>query len=236
MRLRTAGIFLAGVLLATFPGRAGAQEEDSFAPFEGGERLNYRLFWPTGILLGEATFEVSSVDDDLHFKASVIARLPQFAFNATFTSVAERKGLCSRQFHQKLAEGNQTSEESLEFDQKAHRVRHIQGRNTTSTTTPECARDPLTFLYYLRSQAAAGKAVDSSRIQLGKEINLQLKRDGTGTVKIGGVGQEGEKFVVHFPTRGGEQTVEIWLSSDAPRTPLQFNVPTTLADFKAELD
>jgi hypothetical protein len=30
--------------------------------------------------------------------------------------------------------------------------------------------------------------------------------------------------------------VEVWFSSDAARTPLQFTVPTSLADFKAELE
>jgi len=229
---------LAGCLLLALPGFARAQSPASvpgFAPFEG-ERLVYRLFWPSGIPLGEAIFEVSPQGDNLRFEATLEARLPQYRFNSTFSAVAAREGLCSLQFHQKIEEGKQTSEESMEFDQTAHRVKRIQGRNSTTAAIPECARDPLTFLYYLRSRTAAGQSVDSSRIHFGKEIALQLDQDGTATVSVGGVPKQGEKFEVHFPARGGERTVEIWLSSDPSRTPFQFTVPTTLADFRAELD
>ena len=238
-------VFVVGCLLLALPGSARAQSADlapaefapaDFPPFNGGERLVYRLLWPSGIPLGEAVFEVSRDGDDLHFEATLEARLPQYRFNSTFSAVASRKGLCSRQFHQKIEEGKQTSEESMEFDQEAHKVQRIQGRNTTSATIPECARDPLTFLYYLRSQAAAGQSVASGRIHYGKEIALQLHQDGTGTVVVGGVEKQGEKFEVRFPARNGEQTVEVWFSSDPARTPFQFTVPTTLADFKAELE
>ena len=221
-------------LVAVLPGSARAQSAD-FAPFEG-EQLVYRLLWPSGIPLGEAVFEVSPQGDQLHFDVSLEARLPQYRFNATFSSVAERDGLCSLQFHQKIEEGKQSSEESMEFDQKAHRVRRIRGRNTTTETIPECARDPLTFLYYLRSRAAAGQPVGSSRIHYGKEIALQLDRDGPGTVTIGGSRKQGEKLEVRFPARSGERTVEVWLSSDSARTPFLFTVPTALADFRGELE
>ena len=232
--LKLAAICMTGCLLLVLPGSARAQSSD-FAPFEG-ERLVYRLLWPSGILLGEAVFEVTPQGDELHFEATLEARLPQYRFNSTFSAVAAREGLCSLQFHQKIEEGKETSEESMEFDQKAHRVRRIQGRNTTTATIPECARDPLTFLYYLRSRAAQGQAVESSRIHYGKEIALELDQDGTGTVAVGGVQKPGEKLEVRFPARNGERTVEVWFSSDPARTPFLFTVPTTLADFRAELD
>jgi hypothetical protein len=233
-RLKLAAMGLAGGLLLVLPGAARAQSAE-FAPFEG-ERLVYRLLWPSGIPLGEAVFEVSPQGDELHFRATLEARLPQYRFNTAFSAVAVREGLCSLQFHQKIEQGKETSEESLEFDQKAHRVRRIQGRNITTATIPECARDPLTFLYYVRSRAAAGESVESGRIHYGKDIALQLAQGGTAAVEVGGVPKQGEKLAVRFPARNGERTVEVWFSSDSLRTPIQFTVPTTLADFRAELD
>lgn len=232
---RRKALCLAGFLLAIAPGSARGQTAD-FAPFEAGERLVYRLLWPSGLPLGEAVFEVSSEGEELHFRATVEARLPQYRFNSTFSSVAAREGLCSLQFHQKLEEGSQSSEESLEFDQEAHEVRRIQGRDTTTATVPECARDPLTFLYYVRSRTAAGQPVESSSVHYGRELAAQLAPGASGTVEIGGAPREGQKFEVRFPARGGERTVEIWLASDAARTPLLFTIPTMLADFKAELE
>ena len=232
-RLRLAAIGMTGCLLLVVPASVRAQSAD-FAPFEG-ERLVYRLLWPSGIPLGEAVFEVSSDGDEVHFQVSLEARLPQYRFNSTFSAVAAREGLCSLQFHQKIEEGKQTSEESMEFDQKTHRVRRIRGRNTTTETIPECARDPLTFLYYVRSRTAAGEPVESSRIHYGKDIALKLGRREAGTVVAGGSQKQGEKLEVGFPVRDGERTVEVWFSSDSARTPILFTVPTTLADFKAEL-
>ena len=83
---------------------------------------------------------------------------------------------------------------------------------------------------------AAGQAVESSSVHYGRGIALQLGQGSPGTVKVGGALRQSEKFEVHFPARGRERTVEIWFASDAVRTPLQFTVPTSLADFKAELE
>ena len=233
--LKRVTVCMAACLLSIALGSARAQAAD-FAPFEGGERLVYRLLWPSGIPMGEAVFEVSSQGDELHFQATVEVRLPQYRFNSMFSAVAAREGLCSLQFHQKLEEGSRSSEESMEFDQTAHQVRHIRGRNTTTATIPKYARDPLTFLYYVRSRTAAGQAVESSSVHYGIGIALQLGQGSPGTVKVGGALRQSEKFEVHFPARGRERTVEIWFASDAVRTPLQFTVPTSLADFKAELE
>lgn len=233
--LRLAAIGLAGCLLALAAVSVRAQTAGA-APFADDERLVYRLLWPSGIPLGEAIFDVSSEDDELYFEVSVEAEIPEFRFNSTFSSVASRDELCSLQFHQKIQQGKQTSEESLEFDQEAHQVKRIQGPNTTTSEIPECARDPLTFLYYLRSRAAAGEKIESSSFHYGKDIALKLDQDGVATVEVGGMPRKGQKFEVRFPARGGQRTVEVWVSTDAARTPLKFTVPTSLADFKAELE
>ncbi len=232
---RAAVCLVAACLLPVFAIPAQAQAAD-FAPFESGERLVYRLLWPSGIPHGEAVFEVSLQGDDLHFQAVVEASLPQYRFSSLFSAVAARDGLCSRRFHQKIQEGSKTTEESLEFDQAAHQVRRIQDRNTTTAAIPECARDPLTFLYYVRSRMAAGQPVDLGTITYGRQIALQLSPGESGTLSMSGTSRQGEKFVVRFPARSGERTIEVWFSTDAARIPLQFTVPTALADFIAELE
>ena len=227
---RAAVCLTAACLLSIVSIPARAQAAD-FAPFESGERLAYRLLWPSGIPHGEAVFEVSSQGDELHFQVTVEASLPQYRVTGLFSAVAARDGLCSRQFHQKIQEGSKTTEESLEFDQTA-----FPDRNTTTAAIPECARDPLTFLYYARSRMAAGQPVDWGSMHYGKQIALQLGPGESGVLSLGGTPWQGEKFLVRFPSRGGERVVEVWFSTDAARTPLQFTVPTTLADFKAELE
>ena len=116
--LKRVTVCMAACLLSIALGSARAQAAD-FAPFEGGERLVYRLLWPSGIPMGEAVFEVSSQGNELHFQATVEVRLPQYRFNSMFSAVAAREGLCSLQFHQKLEEESRSSEEFMEFDQTA---------------------------------------------------------------------------------------------------------------------
>ena len=81
--LKRVTVCMAACLLSIALGSARAQAAD-FAPFEGGERLVYRLLWPSGIPMGEAVFEVSSQGDELHFQATVEVRLPQYRFNSMF--------------------------------------------------------------------------------------------------------------------------------------------------------
>jgi hypothetical protein len=233
--LRTAA-FLLGLIFSAPAAQFMLAQAPPFAPFESGERLVYQLLWPSGLPLGEAVLEVSSQGADLHFQLSVEARLPQYRFSGTFSSVAKREGLCSLQFHQKIEEGRRTSEESMEFDQTTHHVQHIRSRGTTTDPIPECARDPLTFLYYVRTLAAAGKAADPGSMHYAKGVAIQLAPGGPGSVDVGGAPRKGEKLAVHFPTRRGQRTLEVWLASDAVRTPLHFTVPTSLAEFKAELE
>ncbi len=226
---------MAGCLLALAPGPAPGQSAD-FRPFVEGERLVYRLLWPSGLPLGEAVFEVTPQGNELHFRASVEASLPQNRFNSTFSAVAAREKLCSLQFHQKLEEGSQSSEEALEFDQAAHRVRRIRGRDATTAPIPECARDPLTFLYYARSRLAAGEPVEPGSLHYGRESPAQLAPGRAGTVEVGGAPRPGEKFTLRFAARNRDRTLEIWFAPDATRIPLRFTIPTSLADFKAELE
>ena len=150
--------------LAFGSGRAAAAE---FRPFEEGERLIYRLLWPSGITLGEAVFQVSRQGEELHFEATLEARLPQYRVSYSFSSVATKETLCSLRYQQTLKEGTRSSEETTEFDQAAHRASRTVGRQTTSVEIPECARDPLTFLYYVRSRLAAGQPVTRVALDLG---------------------------------------------------------------------
>ena len=222
---------LLGLALAS--GRAAAAE---FPPFEAGERLIYRLRWPSGITLGEAIFEVSRQGEELHFAVNLEARLPQYRVSYSFSSVATRETLCSLRYEQTLKEGTRNSEETIEFDQAAHRARRTSNRQTTSVEIPECARDPLTFIYFVRSRLAAGQPAEPSSVHFGRSIPLRLEASGPERVNVLGTPRPAEKVQVNFPRGNSEPTIEVWFAPDDARTPLRVTLPTPLADFSAELE
>ena len=207
-----------------------------FRPFEEGERLVYRLLWPSGIPLGEAVFEVSRRGEELHFEVTLDARLPQYRVTHHFSSVAAREGLCSLRYQQTMKEGTRNTEETIEFDQAAHRARRTGGRQPGSVEIPECARDPLTFIYYARSRLATGQPAASGSVHLGRNLTVRLEPSGAETVSVIGTPRAAEKLRVSFPRGNSQRTVEVWFAPDATRTPLRITVPTSLAEFRAELE
>lgn len=233
--LRQWTIYLLGSLLCVALGsRLGAAAE--FPPFESGEKLVYRLLWPSGIPLGEAVFEVSRQGEELHFDVTLDARLPQYRVSYHFSSVATRDGLCSLRYQQTMKDGPRSTEETIEFDQAAHRAKRTGGRQPGSVEIPACARDPLAFIYYTRSRLAAGKPAESGSVHQGKNLTVQLAASGAETVRVIGTPRAAEKLRVSFPRGNSQRTVQIWLAPDAMRTPLRIAVPTSLAEFRAELE
>jgi len=214
--------------------RLGAAAE--FPPFESGERLVYRLLWPSGIPLGEAVFEVSRQDKELHFDLTLDARLPQYSVRYHFSSVATQEGLCSLRYQQTMKDGPRTAEETIEFDQAAHQAKRTGGRQPGSVEIPACARDPLTFIYYTRSRLAAGQPAESGSVHLGRNVTVQLAVSGAETVSVIGTPRATEKLQVSIPRGNSQRTLEVWFAPDAMRTPLRIAVPTTLAEFRAELE
>lgn len=232
---RRLALCLLGSLLwmALAPARDAAAE---FGPFKEGETLVYRLLWPSGFPLGEVVTEVSRDGEELRFAVTLDARLPQYRVHYSFSSVATKEGLCSLRYRQTLEEGNRRSEETIEFDQAAHQARRTGGRQPATTEIPACARDPLTFLYYVRSRLAEGEAAASGPVHLGRNLTVRLVPAGPETVNVLGTPRAAEKLQVTFPAGNSERSVEIWFASDAPRTPLRVTVATSLAEFRAELE
>ncbi|MBI4465228.1 MAG: DUF3108 domain-containing protein, partial [Acidobacteria bacterium] len=126
-----------------------------------GEKLLYRLLWPSGISLGEAVFQASSAGDQLHFRLDIEVQLPHLNLRDSFRSIATERGFCSIQFHQEIKEGTRSWEETIEFDRQNREARRTRDGQTFTAAVPECARDPLTFFYFLRSQLAAGKVPET---------------------------------------------------------------------------
>ena len=235
-RARTFARIFCGALWLGLAGLPGAPAQDGgFRPLQEGERLIYRILWPSGVTLGEAVFRVTPSGKQLQFQLTVEANLPQYKLTGALSSVATQDGLCSLQFHQKIGEGPRQSEESLEFDQAAHQARRSRGSQTTTEPIPECARDPLTFLYYYRSQLAAGKTAGSGTVFGKSKYELRIEPAGSETLSVGGKPRPAEKFQVTYTGSSRERKFVLWFATGGARVPLRVTLPSSLAEFSAEL-
>ncbi len=230
-------LVLGGVLGMAWGGLYAAAQEvaSAFPPFQQGETLRYRLQWPSGITLGEATLRVSPAGKELRLELTVEAGLPQYTLRDTFSAVASLDDLCSIQFHQKIAEGERQREESIEFDPATRQATHTRGNQTTTMAVPQCARDPLTFLYYFRRELAAGRRVASGAVQLGTSIAVQIAPGVPEPVRVSGQTKPADHYVVTYSGTRGSKTFHLWLSPDAARAPVRIRAPFPLAEFAAEL-
>ena len=235
--LRRVILGLGWAVLSAAPGVPAAGAAPAFRPLTNGEKLTYKLIWPSGVSLGEAVMEASPSGAETHFQVTVEINLPQYALRHSSSSVAAGEALCSLRFHQETGEGaKKWWEESVEFDQAAHEVHRTRDGQSTTASIAACAQDPLTFIYYFRSRLAEGKPPDSGTLYRGENFNVRVRKAGTETVAFRGQQRTAEKYVVTFPSQNQEMTIELWISTDAERVPVRIRVPSPLAVFTAELE
>ena len=223
------------ILAGAFPLPAQQAEVQLPASLRG-EKLVYRLRWPSGVNLGEAVFQVASSGDQVQFRLDVEAQLPQYNLRDSFFSTATSKGLCSLQFRQEIKEGTRVWEETIEFDRENRQARRTRGGQTFTATVPVCAREPLVFLYLVRSQLIAGKLPPSGVVHLAADYDVRIAAAGKERVTVRGQSRDSQKYVVTYSGPNRQKTFEIWFSTDTARQPLLVRIPFPIGVLSAELE
>jgi hypothetical protein len=224
------------LLTARGPAPSAPQASQVAFPFAGGETLRFKLLWPSGVGLGEAALIVSAGQSQLHLDMTIDADLPIEKISGKFSSVATPDGLCSIQYHRKMTEGKKVSEESIEFDQKAHQAKRTVNGQTATLSVSECAKDPLAFLYYFRSELAKRRTAQTASLVLAPDKHLEISGGSAETITAGGRQRKAEKFsaVIRYPYF--TKSFDVWFSTDGHWEPLMVRLPSPLAVFSAEIE
>jgi len=229
-------------LLLVLPGTLGAQAAPaSWPPLATGERLIYKLLWPSGLPLGEAVLDASRADQEFRLSLTVDADLPQHHASYSFSSTATDE-LCSLRFRQRSQEGRRSWEESVEFDQERHEARYTRGAQISAVSVPECARDPLTLLYFFRRQLAFQEVPrgqpHNGAFHLGADFSVSFEAVTPETVQMGTMGTkvwEGDRYLISYVGPAGRNSFEVWIRPDLSRAPVAMKVTFPLATYTAEL-
>jgi len=226
----------ASLLFAVFAGAA-----PSSAPGFDNEQLRYSINWPSGLSLGEAQLTASSPksadNGSPHFQFSfdLDAGVPGFSVTDRYHSKAV-DDFCSTEFDRTTKHGPKKTDEKLVFDAHEGTVtRETVGGGKTDTSVSSCARDALTFLYYVRRELSQGRIPQAQQVFFGSQYEIRLDFTGTQTIRIGDKPVEAERL--NASARGPSSSIsfEVFFLKDRARTPALVRVPLPLGTFSMEL-
>lgn len=231
--MKTIVLLVTGVLALT--GMAVAETTPP-APFKNGETLRYDIVWPSGLRLGEAQFSANSNQAGWAFAASLSANLPALTIEDKYSSKTDF-ALCSTSFKKTIAHGSRKQNEEVEFHQSENQAlrRNLADGTTQNLLVPPCARDALTYLYYLRQELAQGRVPPPDDFNFGTQLQLSVSYVETREIEVSGRHQPADRLLVDVA--GGEEpiNIEIFLGKDEARTPLLIRVPFELGTFSLKL-
>lgn len=200
-----------------------------------GEALHFTVNWPSGLSLGEAALSSSPGDSSLSFSFQMDASIPGFAVSESAKSRATPE-YCSVELQKQGTRGKRKIDEKTDFDSaKLTATRKTEGGGKSEVSTSACAKDALTFVYFLRRELAGGRLPAQQNIYYGGAYSVRVTFAGTQRILIGGEAVEADKLTATIKGPATEMMADLFFAKDATRTPLLVQVPLTMGKFSMEL-
>jgi len=212
-------------------------------PFGGAESLRYTISYPSKLELGEARMTATRTgpgEDEperWEFTFRLQAGMPGFKVDDQIRSVAT-DALCSLEFRKETSHGERSASEETTFDQDAHtahRATLVEGAGESDIDVPECAKDGLAFLYYLRSELSSGRIPPPQEILFGAAYTVTIQPAGEQEVRIGETLYETDQMIVTVKGPASESTFVLLVGRDEARTPVRITLPLEPGNFTMEL-
>lgn len=219
---------LVAVLFATMP-------KTHAATFSDGEQLSYEVTWPSGLGLGQTSFLARATIEGWDFRMSVQASLPILEIQDKYHAKATTE-LCSTEFSKNTIRGQKKAQEQIRFDQRDHKATRSTvtgGKNTFPI--PPCARDSLTFLYFLREQLAAGRIPPPDDVYFGAQYQVVLTYLETRNIEVANTLHLTDRILIDIQGPKSELNFEIFFSKDEARIPLLIRIPFEAGTFSLRL-
>ncbi len=204
-------------------------------PFARGESLNYSVSWPSGLSLGEAQFKTTGGEPGWQFEFTLDAGLPGFEIRDRYRSSAGAQ-FCSEKLEKDAVHGSRKTRETVVFDpQKRVAERQTAGGGKSEVSIGECAKDALTFLYFLRRELANGRVPPAQAVIFGGPYQVTATYVDSPQIEVSGQRQASDRVRVSLRGLASSHSFEIFFARDAGRAPLLVRVPFSLGTFSLEL-
>ena len=225
-------LFFAGLSVIAAPAGAPSFENES---------LRYNINWPSGLSLGEAQLRAARLKpspeaaDHRHFEFDVDAGIPGFSVLDRYRSDASPE-FCSAEFERKATHGKKKTDEKTTFDQSAEKAtRETAGGGKSELQTPQCGKDALSFLYFVRRELSQGRIPPAQTVFFGAPYEVRLEFAGTQTIKVSDTSVQADRVLVSVKGAASDVNFEVLFLKDASRTPALVRVPLALGKFSMEL-
>lgn len=221
---------------------AAAAAAQSPLPFSDGEELRYRISYPSGLGLGEATMSASLSEAGAdtparwNFAFGLKAAIAAFGVSDQLRSVADEE-LCSIEFYKETSHGKRKAKERTDFDQQAGTAvrQTLEQGGSSELELPDCAKDGLTFLYHLRSELGRGRVPSPTRVFFGSPYQVSFQPAGTQKFLLGKQQIDADQLVVTARGPASESMFIVLVARDPARTPVKITVPLEPGNFTLEL-
>jgi hypothetical protein len=207
------------------------------APFAG-ETLRYAINWPTGLSLGEAEMSAKAAAGAgaaVEYEFRLDASLPGFPITDAYRALATAD-FCSVEFEKKATHGAKKIAEKTSFriaDGVA--VRQTENGGTSELPISSCAKDGLTFLYWLRSELQRGRLSSNQTILFGAAYQVTLKFAASERILVNDRPYEADRVDAVVKGPASEMRFEMYFGRDAVRRLLKVRVPFAIGSFSMEL-
>ncbi|MBI3666400.1 MAG: DUF3108 domain-containing protein, partial [Acidobacteria bacterium] len=183
----------------------------------------------------EAQFKAGGGEPGWEFEFSLEASLPGFEIRDRYRSLADGQ-LCSEQLDKESVHGSRKARETVTCDRQKHvATRQTLGGGKSEVSVPDCVKDGLSFIYFLRRELASGRMPPAQTVIFGAPYEVTASYADSPQIEVGGVRQAADRIVVSFRGPASSQTFEIYFGRDPARTPLEVRAPFPLGTFALEL-
>lgn len=206
------------------------------------ESIRFSINWPSGLSLGESQLRAvrnkatADAPEKLHLEFDLEAAIPGFTVADHYRSDTSPE-FCSAEFQKKTSHGKKKVDEKSTFDQHALTVTRetAGGGGKTDLKASQCARDALTFLYYVRRELIQGRVPAQQTVFFGAPYDVRMEFAGTQMIHLGDTQVEADRFTTTAKGAASEVNFEIFFLKDKTRTPALVRVPLQLGAFFMEL-
>ena len=143
---------------------------------------------------------------------------------------------CSDEFEKQIQHGSRKADEKTTFSSDGTAKRETKGGGHTDLSTPSCAKDALTYLFFVRKELSEGRLPQEQTVYFGAPYKVKLDFSGTQQIPVGDKNVEADKLLATIHGEGASIQFEIYFLKDAARTLAMVRVPLSMGTFAMTLE